>query len=84
MDSLVLFMEISELCRIDEFSCVGIDSMKEVLAFISGRIPVLRLPDSVELMIPNSSALVGSFMLELFDATFISIIPVVFEALVVR
>ena len=77
-------MEISGFCRIDEFSCVGIDSMKEVLAFIFGRIPVLRLPDSVELMIPNSSALVESFMLELFDATFISIIPVVFEALVVR
>ena len=40
MDSLVLFMEISGFCRIDEFSCVGIDSMKEVLAFIFGRIPV--------------------------------------------
>ena len=77
-------MEISGFCRIDEFSCVGIDSMKEVLAFIFGRIPVLILPDSVELMIPDTSALAGPFMLELFDATFISIIPVVFEALLAR
>jgi hypothetical protein len=35
-------------------------------------------------MTPNSASLVGSFMLELFDATFISIIPVVFEALLAR
>ena len=77
----MLFMEISELCRIDEFPCVGIDSMKEVLAFISGRIPVLRLPDSVELMIPNSASIAGPFML---DATLFSIIPVVFEALLAR
>ena len=80
----MLFMEISELCRIDEFSCVGIDSMKEVLAFIFGRIPVLILPDSVELMIPDTSALVGPFMLELFDATLFSKIQVVFEALLAR
>jgi hypothetical protein len=35
-------------------------------------------------MIPDTSALAGPFMLELFDATFISIIPVVFEALLAR
>jgi hypothetical protein len=35
-------------------------------------------------MIPNSASLAGPFMLELFDATLFSIIPVVFEALLVR
>lgn len=82
IDSLVLFIEISEFCRIDEFSLISIDSTKEALAFIIGIFPVLWLPDSVKLVILNSVSVGEPLMPEVFDAALSPKIPVAVEALI--